>query len=374
MSTAKPSHDLIKWSDIDKLRFYGIGTAMYTVITLTLHPITVMKTRQQVLQTSFISSNRTAFLDKLRIYYRGVGIIILLAVPARGIYIGVLENSKEHLASRIQSVMTESSLLSSSSYFLSSSSSPTEEELSVTQKILLPLVASISGGLAGGIAAMSSQSITVPMDVISQRQMVMDDVLYRKEGSIQHVMKNILEKEGIAGFYKGFGLSLGTSLPTGVLWWGTYSGCQQILQKFEYFQQPHQQHQRQSFLQAYSSEHRNKKEMEDYIQDMIRRGLYQGICGISAAVIAATLTQPLDVIRTRLQVGIYGQQQSSASKASPSQLNNSSYSAVVKELYSSSGFRGFFRGTIPRVANFCIWGTVLSSAYEYLRHISRKDY
>lgn len=341
----------VKWSEIDKVRFYGIGTAMYTVITLNLHPITVMKTRQQILpstntkSSSFIKSSHKNLMEKIKIYYRGVGIILLLAVPARGIYIGVLENSKENMSSIIQSSINESPFLSST----------------IDVQTSLPFIASVSGGMAGGLAAMASQSITVPMDVISQKQMVMEDSMYRKEGSAYHVIKKILHMEnGIYGLYRGLGMSLFTSLPSGSLWWGTYSGSQQLLQRFEYFDTNN------------NNQERMEISMDAYIHDLFKSGLKQGICGVSAAIVAATLTQPLDVIKTRLQVGAYYGQSSSLS-ASPKQMNNT-YSTVVKDLYTSSGYRGFFRGLNPRIASFCLWGTVLSSAYEYLRHISKRDY
>jgi len=88
--------------------------------------------------------------------------------------------------------------------------------------------------------------------------------------------------------------------------------------------------------------------------------MVQCISGLNAAIIAATLTQPLDVVKTRLQVG--------------KTAKSLTYTQVAKELYITSGFRGFFRGTVPRITTITLWGTVLSSAYEYLRHISRKDY
>ena len=36
------------WSDIDKSRLYGIGTVMYSALTVALHPLTVTKIRRQV--------------------------------------------------------------------------------------------------------------------------------------------------------------------------------------------------------------------------------------------------------------------------------------------------------------------------------------
>mmetsp|Transcript_1853 Transcript_1853/g.2474 ORF Transcript_1853/g.2474 Transcript_1853/m.2474 type:complete len:267 (-) Transcript_1853:1280-2080(-) len=221
------SNNSIKYSDIDKVRFYGIGTAMYTAITIALHPINVIKTRHQVLSnynnnggenltrigsssqragtthasSRFLSSSSSSSLSttiysnfgKIPTFYRGLGIVLVLAIPARGVYLGVLESSKEE----ISSFLTSRAVTNGQTYS--------------------PLIASLSGGLSGGLAAMSSQAVIVPMDVISQRQMVMESSLYNVEGSAMHIMKNIIQTSGVIGFYRGFGMSLFTSLPVGKL-------------------------------------------------------------------------------------------------------------------------------------------------------------
>jgi len=331
------TNDEVTWSNIDKTRFFGIGTVLYTGITLCLHPINVLKTRQQVLQSnnnkpsSLLSSQlNNPFMKKLKLYYRGIGIILISAVPARGVYLGVLEQSKEFFSSFLMSAMK-----SSSSY---------DERNNNT----LPLIASISGGLAGGLAAMASQSIIVPMDVISQRQMVMDTSLYKVEGSAFKIMRNIVKIEGYGGFYKGFGMSLFTSLPVGTLWWATYSGCHQMLQNLDVFKSTNDE-----------SSHMNE------VYRLSIQGMKQIIAGGSAAIVAASLTQPLDVVRTRLQVGNY---------ANSSAIVNATYTSICSDLYTSDGLRGFFRGVTPRVISMSLWGTVLSTAYEFLRHVSRKDH
>jgi len=306
----------IQWNDIDKVRFYGIGTVLYSSITIALHPVNVIKTRQQVLETKAIIKSGT-FGDRIRVHYRGIGIILLLAIPARSVYITTLETTKE----KISQTFGDS-----------------------------PIVTSFSGGVAGGLAAMSSQLLVVPMDIISQKQMVIQDALYRTEGSAFYVAKSIMRTEGIKGFYRGFGLSLFSSLPVGSLWWASYSGCQDLLKRSSVFQ-------------------RNEANANS-IESVISKGISQITSGLSAAIIAATLTQPLDVVKTRLQVG-------SCPLSDNISLNKSferGYTHITRELYASSGMLGFYRGLAPRIMNMGLWGTILSSAYELLRHVSHKDF
>jgi len=320
--------NIIKWADIDKTKFYGIGTGLYTIITLGLHPISVIKTRQQVLKSTASNvtplswkSARSNFmgLDKIGTLYRGVGVILLLAIPARGIYIYTLETSREVISAKMSKVFSRNC-----------------SEYGDPETINKPLVASLSGGLAGGIAAASAQILVVPMDIISQKQMVMDSLRYERGGSILGITKSITQVDGWKGLYRGFGLSLLSSLPTGAVWWATYSGCQQSLQSSIFV---HKQ------------------------DNLYKKGVVQLISGLTAATLAATLTQPLDVVKTRLQVGTVKKHV----------VIRSTYSTVTKELIDTHGYRGFFRGTTPRIIHIALWGTILSSAYEYLRHVSKKD-
>lgn len=320
----KNSSNDIQWDDIDKVRFYGIGTGMYTLITMALHPINVLKTRQQVLSDSTnVKQLNTSFAQRIRGMYRGLGIVLVMAVPARGIYIGSLEHSKDYLQKHLQ-----------------------KSNFSVDQQ---PIIASISGSIAGGFASGVAQSMIVPMDVVSQRQMVMIEPTHSHRSSALYVINDILRKDGIRGFYRGFGMSLFSSLPIGTLWWGSYSGMQHCVQ--------------------------NKLHQKGFeTQDISVRGFIQVASGVTAAVVAATTTQPLDVVKTRVQVASISPVVPSPNM-SPIQLQQKvTYAYIARELYSNAGVKGFFKGTFPRIASMSLWGTVLSSAYEILRHVSRKDY
>lgn len=333
------SHDAtIIWSDIDKVKFYGIGTGLYTAITITLHPINVIKTRQQVLTNTIqkmgnenLSLSLQNIARNISRMYRGVGIILVLAIPTRGVYIGTLENSRDFIRN-----------------FLSGNGTN-------------PLLVSISGGIAGGIASMAAQTLAVPMDIISQKQMVMTEKAYAESGSAVSVISNIVQTQGWKGLYRGLGLSLFTSLPVGSLWWGTYSGAQHYFLTND------------AVVQGMSRHDANTSYKEHRLRSMVLQGTVQVISGLSAAVVAASLTQPLDVIKTRLQVGAQTHPQVMTHQSVAQVHNPHSYSSVVMDLYTSFGMKGFFRGLGPRVVSMGLWGTALSSAYEYLRHVSRMD-
>lgn len=301
-------------------------------MTVALHPLTVIKIRKQVgvttpeLSTSIITSSEPVIKSNIHQYYRGLGVVISLAIPTRIIYISVLESSREWIENNAREIILN----------------PPASIAKYNNQLqsLLPFVTPFSGGVAGGLAAVSSQMIVVPMDVISQKQMVMDETTYKQRGSALHVVKSVVANDGWRGIYRGFGLSLFTSLPAGSIWWATYAGCKDQMNAVQ-------------------------NTTFDSIPALGRQGVIQVSSAFSAALAASILTQPLDTIKTRLQV-----------KGGSSKVSSKSAMvvSVVKELTASSGLSGMYQGLLPRVTHMGVWGSILSAAFEYLKVVSRKDY
>ncbi len=252
--------------------------------------------------------------------------VVSLAIPTRIIYISVLESSREWIDIRARELILN----------------PPNSFAKYNNQLqsLIPFVTPLSGGIAGGLAAVSSQLIVVPMDVISQKQMVMDDTTYRQNGSSLQVVKSVISNDGWRGLYRGFGLSLFTSLPAGSIWWATYAGCKDQMNTIE-------------------------NAAFDSIPALGRQGIVQVSSAFGAALAASIITQPLDTIKTRLQVkgGVGNASSKSAMVIS-----------VVKELTASSGLSGMYQGLLPRITHMGVWGSILSAAFEYLKVVSRKDY
>ena len=298
---------------------------MYSVLTAALHPLTVAKIRRQVAPSptaSIVLPSSGAIWSSIGQYYRGLGVVVGLAIPARILYISTLEYSREQIETNAR-------------HFLSYPSSALTM-YSTEMSGLLPLVTPLAGGIAGGLAAVSSQIIVVPMDVLSQRLMVMDETIYKVQGSAINVARSIISVDGWRGLYKGFGLSLFTSLPAGTIWWGAYAGLRDRMNA-EFNDEGHHTH------------------------PLARQGVIQVVSAFGAASAAALATQPLDTIKTRLQV----QGNNSSIKLS------ASLRSITKELVSTPGL---YKGLLPRIAHMGIWGSVLSAAFEVLKVVSRKDF
>jgi len=233
-------------------------------------------------------------------------------VPARVTYITVLEGAKEIIAKKLRK-----SGKSSDSRF-----SFLDDQF----------ITSISNGVAGGLAAVTTQGFVVPMDIVSQRQMITDT-----PSRAVDLFRDITRKQGLLGLYKGFSLSLLSSIPGGTVWWGTYGGMKHWIYESSSF----------------------RHEIRD--ENIFMACIIQITSGITAAISSASVTQPLDVLKVRLQV---------RDTTSPSAPKPSVYT-VSKDLLSSHGILGLYRGLFPRIVHISLWGTILSSAYEYLKYSTK---
>lgn len=99
--------------------------------------------------------------------------------------------------------------------------------------------------LAGGAASIVGQTIIVPFDVISQHMMVLGMDSHgekvnpfginpnaKKSDLAMKIAREILKRDGLQGFYRGYTASLLTYVPNSALWWGFYHFYQGLLRPF----------------------------------------------------------------------------------------------------------------------------------------------
>ena len=319
------NHVDTQWSDIDKGRLFTIGTFMYSGLTAILHPLTVVKIRSQTASLAESPAGASTSLSNIGQYYRGMPIVISLAVPARILYISTLEYTRE--------------CVSDNARYYVDHPPPLLAQYGREIRGLDPLITPAAGGIAGGLAAVVSQCVVVPMDVVSQKQMVMKSEDYKRNGGAMQVTRTILAQSGFRGLFKGFGLSLFTSLPTGTVWWATYAYTKDQLKGYADPDNP----------------------SVKSIPLVARQASVQVISAVASAIVSSSLTQPLDTVKTRLQVG----------KSTNVNMKLSSPTTIVRELATT---KGLYKGLLPRIMHMSVWGSILSAAFEYLKLVSRKDY
>ena len=155
----------------------------------------------------------------------------------------------------------------------------------------------MKGLIAGACATVVGQMITVPVDIVSQHKMMdgqfygskpkvkhsqyilvknTDYILPRQQfvnvRSAYHIVTDILQKEGVHGLHRGYTVSLVTYAPNSAMFWSLYS----VL-------------------------YRRGMENGGY-GEWMSKPLLQASCGAVGGVVSASLTNPLDVVRTRYQV------------------------------------------------------------------------
>ena len=112
--------------------------------------------------------------------------------------------------------------------------------------------------------------------------------------SASQIIRSILREEGIIGFYRGFGASMATFVPSSAVWWGSYG----LFQKLTWAAW--------DSLTLTSSQHPEHpigtlpSVVEASAMDVVAVQLFSSVL---AGFTSAGLTAPLDLIKTRIQVG-----------------------------------------------------------------------
>lgn len=322
----------IEWHMLDKSKFFFQGSVLFSGLSATLYPITVLKTRQQVAQSK-VSCAQIAFSlirhEGFRSLYRGFGTSWMGMIPGRALYMSVLEITKSNVG-----IINGSLGLKQ----------PTAD-----------IVANVAGGAS---AALASQLVCTPVDVVSQRLMVQDRCnssnlkasacLYAN--GIDAIRKIVLT-DGVRGLYRGFGLSILTYAPSHAVWWASYSIAQRLIW---------------NGVGCYKG--KKCDESSAYVADVLRPDLrdvmaVQGASAAMAGGMSALITMPLDTIKTRLQV----------MDSDENGRRGPMFMQTMRKLVKEGGWMACFRGLGPRCASASMSATTWITTYEFLKRVSTKN-
>lgn len=202
----KRNIQIIEWEDLDKRKFYSFGLFMTMTIRATVYPATLIRTRLQVQRgKSLYGGTFDAFFKILR------------SEGFRGLYRGFMVNTFTLISG--QAYITTYELVRK--YVSQYSEDNTVKSL-----------------VAGGSASLVAQSITVPIDVVSQQLMMQGqgqhltrfrlgsntDTGKTKKvfGQTRNIVAQIFAADGFRGFYRGYVASLLTYIPNSAVWWPFY--------------------------------------------------------------------------------------------------------------------------------------------------------
>jgi hypothetical protein len=353
-------------ASLDQLRSIFLQNSLHNHVTKPIHP-----------PSSVTVSN---VVKGIQLLYKGYWLANLTTLPSYLIYFYSYSSTKEHLLKFAQN-HPDSSLNSNIDHSRSTSNFPNQSifsamlNLSSFSTIVVPM-------LSGLVADAASVLFYVPSDVVVQR-LQLPNSPYK---NFLSAMKSIYTQEGIKGFYRGLGATFATSGIASGIWWAIYESSKKTTYESHFF----------NIFSSKSKDNENND--SSHINSSSR------FPHLAAGFIAGTFTSfiinPLDVVKTRLQVqGVLSQNIhiDSSSHMTPSNITSSHttspnikssnhftisntqpyyYRNMIHGLYSlvrTEGIRGCFRGVFPKLLSRGPLSAISSLLYEYTLFLSRID-
>ncbi|TBU29976.1 S-adenosylmethionine transporter [Dichomitus squalens] len=189
-----------------------------------------------------------------------------------------------------------------------------------TLKKTLPLpsdYAPVAHMISASIGEVAACSIRVPTEVIKTR---MQTSTYGATSSLA-AARHVLSTEGVRGFYRGFGSTIMREIPFTSLQFPLYELLKLRLAK------------------------------------VVHRPLHSheaAGCGSIAGGVAAALTTPLDVLKTRVMLDL----------RDPTKHAHPSLAARFRDIYVKEGVKALFAGIVPRTLWISAGGAVFLGVYE----------
>mmetsp|Transcript_12527 Transcript_12527/g.16184 ORF Transcript_12527/g.16184 Transcript_12527/m.16184 type:complete len:569 (+) Transcript_12527:190-1896(+) len=206
----------IEWDDLDKSKFFFYGTTLFFGVRALFYPPTLIKTRMQVdtsntYKNSFDAAKKIIQREGPKGMFKGFWISSANLI-FRQAYFTTFEVVRKHLGPE-----------------------------SKVHSLLGPKYGEMTRNLAAGFSAqVVFQSITVPLDVVTQRLMVagaftspqVTTASSSNPGKIQSsrphrqgtvsMIRLIWAKHGWQGFYRGYSASILQFAPNSAIWWTAY--------------------------------------------------------------------------------------------------------------------------------------------------------
>uniref|UniRef100_A0A914ULW5 Solute carrier family 25 member 44 n=1 Tax=Plectus sambesii TaxID=2011161 RepID=A0A914ULW5_9BILA len=191
--------------------------------------------------------------------------------------------------------------------------------------------------MAGGAAAMCSQVIFVPTDIIAQHMMIYNYadafVGSNKSASVVHYMRSdgllhkrtlglrviraVYKVDGLYGFYRGFIASSFVYVPSCLVFWPVYYWVQDGMKRFR---------------------------KEDAVL-LVDQGVAAGLGGIASSI----ATNPFEMFRIRIQV------------------HRTTYRDTLALMMNEEGLHVFTKGLWPRIVSNSIYSCIVMIGYELVK-------
>ncbi|KAI8785975.1 solute carrier family 25 member 44 [Biomphalaria glabrata] len=307
---------------MDKRKYFPLTLLSGLTIRTMLYPFVLIKTRLQIQKGNTVYRGTfDAFVKIVRNegrtgLYRGFWVSCLQLFPSMA-YISTYEGTRHYL----------------------------KEHLGVTEN-------SIRSFVGGGLASITGQTLAVPIDIISQHLMLMgrrekckdfsewskeerraqiklsnlqnihlnERVSMSRFGAVNAIIRTIYKRDGLLGFYKGYFVSLACFAPNSALWWFFYD----------------------SYTVLFAG----------VIPTYIPRLAIQVVAAPLSGVSAALITNPIDVIRARIQV------------------EGTKFGETVRTLWTEEGYWLVTKGLSARLVQSVTFSIFIILGYETIKRWS----
>jgi solute carrier family 25 protein 39/40 len=217
-------------------------------------------------------------------------------------------------------------------------------------------------GAAGGTARVFAVTAISPLEMVRTIKASGNHL------SSSSILKDIFQKEGIRGIYKGWGATLWRDCPFSAIYW-----CNVELWKPVYYNLLS------SLLNtATTTESPNKQilSMSSFQSSSLSSSLSGESFKISASIflagstgsfLSALITHPFDVIKTQRQLAEKSVESLTSTTTAPS--SNGSWS-LVRQVVVQEGFYGLYRGLSMRLLTVIPGSAVLLTVYEAIKALN----
>ena len=195
----------------------------------------------------------------------------------------------------------------------------TYEQLRYKFKSLYPNHDTSNALISGAIARIWACSIVSPLELIRTKMQSQKMAFIQ----VRQALSVTLKSEGVRGLWKGYTATLLRDVPFSAIYWGVY----ETLRPKEF-----------NFQQNF-------------------------ISGAVSGTIASTITLPMDVIKTRLQIEL-GEK---LVKGNGKNNNTLKSISIAKEIVKSDGVKGLFAGLTPRLVKVAPACAIMITSYEYCK-------
>ncbi|KAG0650799.1 putative carrier [Hyphodiscus hymeniophilus] len=236
------------------------------------------------------STRRPLLSIPLKAYYRGIGVTILTVTPATALYLTTRE---------------------------------------AAQIALLPHLGdgALNDATSGVLAELAGSVLFTPMEVLKARLQISRS---GQEGKLLYQLREIAQKEGFRGFYRGYVMGIASYIPFNILWWTTYGNIR-----------------------------RSMPERSLEVQIAFASG--------AAAMCSAAFIHPLELVKTRYQVATSESVAAVGAVTGSRSSDQEGLRQVVRNVMKENGPKGFYAGFLPTLMRSVPSSIIMMSVFEHLK-------